>query len=237
MSCSVMCAAGNIMFCHAGRFRRAVGAVLLPGCGEGFGGGGRFRSCVPPSRQSKGRDGVSLFRAPLRVRACGGAGGRIAAARFARVIARARRRTHLARPFPPGSFSRPQPSLSAEKPKGGPREPPLSTFILHHTAKCQVRTGTKNETIGDFSWNAGGNEGRGDGRAVSFMSRHPAPPPQPVGPFSFGCNCRPATQLARTIRSSPRIIRASSVSASVSLSASRAASSGVAQGSSTTRSA
>ena len=114
-----------------GRFRRAAGAVLLPGCGEGFGGGGRFRSCVPPSGQRAERD-VPVLRA---FRVCGRAGprARIAAARFARVIARARRRTHLARPFPPGSFSRPQPSLSAETPKGGPRGA-ASLLSFYHTS-------------------------------------------------------------------------------------------------------
>ena len=102
-----------------GRFRRRGGVRV--GCNH---------SCLLPG---KGRDGVSLFRAPLRVRACGAAGGRIAAARFARVIARARRRAHLARPFPPGCFSRPQPSLSAEKPKGGPGSR-LSLLSFYHTS-------------------------------------------------------------------------------------------------------
>ena len=87
---------------------------------------------------SKGQDGVSLFRAPLRGRARGAAGGRIAAARLARLIARARRRTHLARRFPPGLFSAPAIAF-CRKAERRPRKPPLSTFILHHTAKCQPR--------------------------------------------------------------------------------------------------
>ena len=74
-------------------------------------------ACLLPG---KGRDGMSLFRASSRGRGCGAAGGRIAAARLVRLIARASRHTHLARRFPPGCFSRPQPSLSAETPKGGP---------------------------------------------------------------------------------------------------------------------
>ena len=88
------------MFCHAG----AASAGL---CGQGFGGGcepcGRFRrqfgakvgcshSCL---LRGKGRDGCPCFARVSRVRACGGAGGRIAAARFVRLIARARRRTPL----------------------------------------------------------------------------------------------------------------------------------------------
>ena len=116
-----MCACGRRLspaFAGAVVRRRTGVHVLLPVHDGGFGGGGRLRSCGPPSRQGAGR--VSLFRASSRGHACAGAGGRIAAARLARLIARARRQTHLARRFPPGRFSRPQPSLSAETPKGGP---------------------------------------------------------------------------------------------------------------------
>ena len=80
------------------------------------------------SFQAKQRaGGVSLFRAPLRGRGCGGAGGRIAAARLARLIARARRRTHLARPFPPGCFSRPPAIAFCRKAE---RRPPGSRLSL-----------------------------------------------------------------------------------------------------------
>ncbi len=66
--------------------------------------------------RGQGQDGRSLFCARF---AC--ACGRVSApARFAHLIARARRRTHLARRFPPGLFSGPCRSLSAETPKGGP---------------------------------------------------------------------------------------------------------------------
>ena len=122
--------------------RRAGVHVLRIGFDKGRGGrepcgqhrrqlGGRFRSCVPPSRQSKGRDGVSLFRAPLRGRARGAAGGRIAAARFARVIARARRHTHLARRFPPGSFSRPPASRFLQKRRKA--APGAASLYFHST--------------------------------------------------------------------------------------------------------
>ena len=76
------------------------------------------RSVRPAAARPPGAAGP-CFRA-YRLCARARAGGRIAAARLVRLIARARRRTHLARRFPPGSFSRPRPSLSAEKPKGGP---------------------------------------------------------------------------------------------------------------------
>ena len=124
---------GSVMKCHAMSWRRTAGPCSPPPSRSTGGGaapesstqaaarasaagGDRLRSCVPPSRQRA----VSLFRASSRGRARGAAGGRIAAARLARLIARARRRTHLARRFPPGLFRGPQPSLSAEKPKGGP---------------------------------------------------------------------------------------------------------------------
>ncbi len=65
--------------------------------------------------------------------ACAPAPGRprLAPTRFVRLIARARRRTHLSRRLPPGLFCGPQSLLpSAEKPKGGPgsRLSPLSSY-------------------------------------------------------------------------------------------------------------
>ena len=63
-----------------------------------------LRSDPPRSsrRRPAARRGGTLFPRVSPVRPCAGAGGRIAAARFARLIARARRRTHLPRPLPPG---------------------------------------------------------------------------------------------------------------------------------------
>ena len=88
--------------------------------------------------RGKGRDGVSLFCAQSRARACAAAGGRIAAARFARVIARARRHTHLARPFPPGCFSRP-PAIAfcrnAERRPPGSRLSLLSFYTIPPNVK------------------------------------------------------------------------------------------------------
>ena len=115
MSCFVMRAVS------AGLSARSASqaAARASAAGAGFG-----HVCFLPG---KGRDRVSLFRAPLRGRACAAAGGRIAAARFARVIARARRHTHLARPFPPGSFSRPQPVAFC---RNAERRPPGSRLSL-----------------------------------------------------------------------------------------------------------
>ena len=136
------------MSCAQTSARAAAGTSLAASFAAGAGRGiGCSHACL---LSGKGRDGMSLFRARFAR-----AGGRVSApARFARLIARARRRTHLSRLLTPGAFSAPSRSLSAETPKGGPGSR-LSTFILHHTAKCQARTGTKNENTVDFSWNAG----------------------------------------------------------------------------------
>ena len=67
--------------------------------------------------------GGSHFRA-YRARPCAGGRARLAPARFARLIARARRRTHVSRPLPPGSFAAPA-ALLRRKAERRPREPPL----------------------------------------------------------------------------------------------------------------
>ena len=211
---------GNVMKCHAMSWRRAAASALRPVSPPGR-GEGRLRSCVPPSEPGAGR--MSLFCARF---ACAGPRAHIAAARFARVIARARRagggplrKCHemscdvmeargglcLAAGFAAssgrGSFTvmrasfqakqragrcvpvsraiaracargcgrayrggavraadcaretpdAPRPSVPAgvffaapasrflqKRRKAAPGEPPLSTFILHHTAKCQA---------------------------------------------------------------------------------------------------
>ena len=125
MSCSVMCAAGNVMFCHA--------VPLPPGCRRGppagLRRGLRRRGSVSVMRasfQAKQRAGrCPCFARVSRGGACACAGGRIAAARLARLIARARRRAHLARPFPPGCFSRPPAIAFCRKAERRPRKPPL----------------------------------------------------------------------------------------------------------------
>ncbi len=108
------------------------GARTGGGRGDGESGSNhRFRSCVPPSRQRAGR-GCPCF---ARI-ACGR--GRVSApARFARLIARARRRTHLSRLLTPGAFSAPSRSLSAETPKGGPgsRLSLLSSYTIPPNVK------------------------------------------------------------------------------------------------------
>ena len=111
-------------------------SLLPPACGG-----------VPVSRVSRGC-------------ARGAAGGRIAAARLVRLIARARRRTHLSRLLTPGVFSTPSRSLSAEKPKGGPgsrlsllsfytippnvksmREQKMKTSEIFHEVPVETRPG------------------------------------------------------------------------------------------------
>ena len=130
---------GNVMMCHAMSWRCVAASSFLHrsrrlrlAAGFAAGAGSGSVAIIRASFQAKGGTGVPVLRA---FRVCGQAGprARIAAARFARVIARARRRAHLARPFPPGSFSRPQTSLSAEKPKGGPGSR-LSLLSFYHTS-------------------------------------------------------------------------------------------------------
>ena len=104
---------------------------------------GPVRLPAPPSCRLRGP--VSRV-SPAR--ACGRGGGRIAAARFARVIARARRRAHLARPFPPGSFSRPPAMRLRRKGKRAAPETALpSTPILAHFANNQAPKQTKSEFL------------------------------------------------------------------------------------------
>ena len=68
-----------------------------------------------------------------RIAAAGARGrGRVSApARFAHLIARARRRTHLARPFPPGCFSRPPAVAFCRNAERRPRKPPLSLLSFY----------------------------------------------------------------------------------------------------------
>ena len=84
--------------------------------------------------------GGSLFCA---FRVCGRAGprARIAAARFARVIARARRRTHLARRLPPGLFCGPSRSPAQKSRKAAPGAASLLSF--YHTSP-QVKSPMEN---------------------------------------------------------------------------------------------
>ncbi len=171
------------MKCHVlscgGRLRRAVrpglsrlARALRPVSPPGRGGVGCSHACLLGGRGGTG----SLFCARF---ACAGVRGRgrvSAPARFVRLIARARRRTHLARPFPPGSFSRPQPVAFCRNAERRPREPPLFTFILSHFASGQALLGTKNENIGYFSWDAGGtgqqrSGHRGGGQGHATQSR------------------------------------------------------------------
>ena len=186
MSCFVMRAvsaglSARASFQAAAR-ASAAGAGLAAGSASGA-GRGRLRSSAPPSRQRAGR--ASLFCARF---ACGR--GRVSApARFAHLIARARRRTHLSRLLTPGVF-RPQPVAFCRNAERRPRKPPLSTFIIHHTAKCQAPLGTKNETSGYFSRNAGGAEARIDAPFLVprplFVTPAPEPGPSldPGGSFS-----------------------------------------------------
>ena len=96
---------------------RALRPVLSVGVSRmGLSSRSRFVPSVPPSRSCGG----SLFRA---YRVC--AAGPSAPARFARLIARARRRTHPSRPFPPG-YATPDAALLRRK---GKRAAPEAAFL------------------------------------------------------------------------------------------------------------
>ena len=129
--------ARNVMFCHAGLFP--------PGCRRGPPLGLRRGSVsvMRASFQASGGTGVSLFRASSRGRARGAAGGRIAAARLARLIARARRQTHLARPFPPGCFSRPPAGRFLQKSRKA--APEAASLYFHSTPYRQMSSPSGNK--------------------------------------------------------------------------------------------
>ncbi len=85
---------------------------------------------IPSSRHPAPR-----CKGPFSARIARGRAGASAPARFACLIARARRRTHVSRPFPPG-FSAPA-VLMRKKAKGGPGSR-LSPLILTHFFQDQA---------------------------------------------------------------------------------------------------
>ena len=104
-------------------------------------GEGRLRSSVPPFRQRAGR-GVPVSRVIARAWVRGR--GRAYRGGAARAPDCARETAHAPRPSVPagGFFAAPSRSPAQKSRKAAPGEPPLSTFILHHTAKCQAHQGT-----------------------------------------------------------------------------------------------
>ena len=175
------------MFCHAGPLPPPLRLRALCG-GAAF----RIMPCIrapalrpapPPVRggrigfghrcllRGKGRDGRSLFRAPLRGRAGGGRGR---AYRGGAVRARdcPRETAGAPRPSVPAGvfFAAPAIAFCRNAERRPPGEPPLSTFILHHTGESQASSGTKNENSGDFSSTAGSGATVG-GRAMRSQRR------------------------------------------------------------------
>ena len=161
---------GRRLRAACGRFHRRSGARV--GCSH---------RCL--LLRGQGRDGRSLFCARFAcagVRARGRAyrGGAVRARDCPRETAGAPRPSVPARVF----FAAPASRFLQKRRKAAPGEPPLSTFILHHVAKCQARVRTKNENTGDFSWNAGGTGAR------RSSSRHALSPSR----LSSSCpDCRP----------------------------------------------
>ncbi len=123
---------------------RRWGRALRP-----VGVGGRLRSFVPPRSGPGAGRGVPVSRV-----SCVCAGGRIAAARFARVIARVRAGRAEGAPLPSaraGAFAAPQPLPSAESGKAAPGAAFLS--CLFYTIPLEVKPfqEQKNENDGQLS--------------------------------------------------------------------------------------
>ena len=139
------------MFCHAMSWRRSVAAPpawrgwgVTSRCRASGGGlclaagfaAGAGRGSVAVTRASFGARGGTrcpCFARVSRVRACGAAGGRIAAARFARVIARARR-LDAPRPSVPARvfFAAPAGRFLQKSRKAAPEAASLLSF--YHTS-------------------------------------------------------------------------------------------------------
>ncbi len=118
-------ACGDVMFCHAGPFP--------PGCGEGFGGGGRLQSLMPPSGLRAGR--ASLFCARFawargRARAGVGAGA-------VRAPDCARETAHAPRPSVPAGvfFAAPAGRFLQKRRKAAPE---AASLYFHHTPYRQM---------------------------------------------------------------------------------------------------
>ena len=107
----------------AGRRRAQAGCAAGRGRSWGIG--------PPPGRWSVAPPGAGgrLLPRVSRASACVGVRGRLAPARFARLIARgrARRRTHVSRPLPPG-FAASDAALCAKKEKAAPE----TTSLYQH---------------------------------------------------------------------------------------------------------
>ena len=123
------------MFCHVSEAQGAcsgarsgmtpslrAGAPGIPPCSGACLSSAQVLPFNPVPLLPQARGG-SHFRA-YRARPCAGGRARLAPARFARLIARARRRTHVSRPLPPGSFAAPA-ALLRRKAERRPQEPPL----------------------------------------------------------------------------------------------------------------
>ena len=119
--------------------------------GRGFGYSARFRRLsvigTGSSFQSGSRPPPGLRRVPVSrviARVCARGRGRAYRGGAARhLIARARRRTHLARPFPPGSFSQPPADRFLQKSRKA--APEAASLYFHSTPYRQMSSPTGNK--------------------------------------------------------------------------------------------
>ena len=135
-----------VMFCHVPHALRE--ALSFRSC-ISFLHRAPFRSLPSTPRRLGHPQAAGPFLRAYPARAPVPACTRLAPARFAHLIARARRRTHFACPLPPGSFFGPQPLLpSAEIGIGGSlTAPPLP----HHRAYGSVHGGSTDLSCGTAS--------------------------------------------------------------------------------------
>ena len=129
---------------------RASGGGLCLAAGIAASWGQGSVAVMRASFGAKGGTGCPCFARVSRVRACGAAGGRIAAARFARLIARARRHTHLSRLLTPGAFSRPQPVAFCRKTR---KAAPGAAFLYFHSTPYRQMSSSFGEQYRCFPGN------------------------------------------------------------------------------------
>ena len=149
----------------------------------------RFLHIAPPSRSAPLRSAGSLCRAYR--------------ARYARLVARARRRAHFSCPFPPGLFSAPA-AVLRRKGKGGPRKPPLPAHIIPHfpPGQAPIKNYFKNFANEMLSSDGGVLKRREAPARRPVIPGNPEPPPGRAGRPGRGGNAAlPRPSLRRPARS------------------------------------
>ena len=162
-----------------------------------------LRCPVPAYRVSIAFRSVPPPAGPFAARIARGRARPSAPARFARLIARARRRAHVSRPFPPGLFSAPA-AVLRRKGKGGPRKPPLPAHIIPHfpPGQAPIKNYFKNFANEMLSSDGGALKRREAPARRPVSPGNPEPPPGRAGrPGRGGSAALPRPSLRRPARS------------------------------------